>query len=147
MGKRFEFGSSTSFDSSLSSCGVGEICPPKYFVRTVFDMTPGNGAFGEACIKNRVGYFCIALSEAHANALEKCFRAAVLRMMTEEGNPLYNAKAAEVPWPGDLGKLLCRVSPGVPPMTILSSSIPFPKSMGRMSKRLVYALWTFPRTV
>ena len=55
-------------------------------------MTPGPGAFGEACLKSRVGYFCVALTEEHAAGLLQKFTSAVLRYMTEEGNPLYNPK-------------------------------------------------------
>ena len=66
-----------------------------YFVKSVIDLTPGSGIFGEAAIRNRCGYFCIAMSERHALELDKRFRLAALRFMCEEGCPVYNPKCAE----------------------------------------------------
>ena len=57
-------------------------------------MTPGPGTFGEAALKHKTGYFCVAMSEAHAAALENRFRKAALRYMCEEGVPLYDARCA-----------------------------------------------------
>lgn len=66
----------------------------RFFARQVFDMTPGPGAFGEAALKHRVGYFCVAMTEAHASALEARFKNCAIKYMCEEGCPLYDAKCA-----------------------------------------------------
>lgn len=67
----------------------------RFFGKSVFDLTPGAGVFGEACVKNRIGYFCIAMTERHAVELEERFRLAALRFMCEESSPIYNPKCAE----------------------------------------------------
>ena len=67
----------------------------RFFGRAVFDMTPGPGAFGEACLKNSTGYFCFAMTEVHATCLQDRFELAALRFMTESGNTHYQARCAE----------------------------------------------------
>jgi hypothetical protein len=66
----------------------------RYFGRTVFDLTPGSGNFGEAALKNRVAYFCIAMTEEHATFLTEKFQFAALKYMVEEGSSIYNPKCA-----------------------------------------------------
>ena len=67
----------------------------RFFGRAVFDMTPGAGCFGEVCLKQRAGYFCFAMTEAHAACLQERLELAALRYMTESGNTHYQARCAE----------------------------------------------------
>jgi hypothetical protein len=66
----------------------------RFFAKSVIDITPGQGNFGMACLKQRVGYFCLAFSEEHAEYLTRKFQAAALTFMAEEGTALYNPKCA-----------------------------------------------------
>lgn len=72
----------------------------RFFGKKVFDITPGSGTFGEMCLKNRVGYFCLAMSEKHAAALQQMFHLAAIRFMLEEGTAIFNPKAAQAFNPG-----------------------------------------------
>lgn len=64
------------------------------FAKSVIDMTPGQGTFGEMCLRSRIGYFCIAMSDKHAEYLTCKLRLAALKFMAEEGCPLYNPRYA-----------------------------------------------------
>ena len=82
-----------------------------YFCKTIFDMTPGQGTFGEAAIRNRVGYYGLAMSERHAQALEERFRMAALRYMCEEGSPVYSPMCAETFGVGAAAKAAPKAAP------------------------------------
>jgi hypothetical protein len=67
----------------------------RFFGRAVFDMTPGPGSFGEVCLKQRTGYFALAMTESHAACLLERFELAALRYMTVSGNTHYQSRCAE----------------------------------------------------
>ena len=65
------------------------MCPSdlvRYFGKSVVDLTPGAGIFGEACLKHRVGYFCVAMTEEHAKGLMQRFQNAALRFMCQDSH-------------------------------------------------------------
>ena len=64
------------------------------FAKSVIDMTLGQGTFGEMCLRSRIGYFCIAMSDKHAEYLTCKLRLAALKFMAEEGCALYNPRYA-----------------------------------------------------
>eukprot|EP00975_Prorocentrum_lima_P055778 11693274-Prorocentrum_lima.AAC.1 len=71
-----------------------------YLLKTIVDLSPGNGALAEAALLKRcghakVGYFGICLSEAHMNSLRERLELFVLKEMTTEGSQLYVARCAE----------------------------------------------------
>ena len=67
----------------------------RFYAKSVIDITPGQGTFGEMCIKHRVGYFCVAFTEAHAQFLHKKFQASALKYMADESSAVFLPKCAE----------------------------------------------------
>ena len=72
-----------------------------YTVKTVLDLTPGNGAFAEACLVKRcghvkVGYFGVCMTETHMNAIRERLEFFVLKQMMMEGTLLYVPRCVEV---------------------------------------------------
>ena len=47
------------------------------------------------CIKHRIGYFCVAFTEAHAQFLHNKCQAAALQYMADESSALFLPKCAE----------------------------------------------------
>ena len=47
------------------------------------------------CIKHRVGYFCVAFTEGHAQFLHKQFQASSLKYMADESSAVFLPKCAE----------------------------------------------------
>ena len=67
----------------------------RFYAKIVIDITPGQGTFGEMCIKHRIGYFCVAFTEAHAQFLHNKFQASALQYMADESSALFLPKCAE----------------------------------------------------
>ena len=68
----------------------------RFFVKFVYDLTPGSGGAAIACAKNRIGYFCLCMSDPHAQQLRSMTRDAVLAEMKTAGSPIFNAKVAGI---------------------------------------------------
>ena len=66
-----------------------------YFVKRVLDCNVGNGAFAEACVEERIGYFGFALTEVHANKLMERLTLYMLHLMCTPKSRHYNVKCAE----------------------------------------------------
>ena len=70
--------------------------------------------------KKTLGYYGLAMSERHAQALEERLRMAALRYMCEEGSPAYNPKCAEAFGVGPAARAAPKAAPkaGTPKATV-----------------------------
>ena len=66
-----------------------------YFVKRVIDTSPGKGAFAEACLQTRTGYFAFAFTEKHRDDLMGRLKYFVMDEMCKEDSVHYEAKCAE----------------------------------------------------
>ena len=62
----------------------------------VFDLTPGSGACGRACIEMGLPYSCLARSPEHASWLQNVFDRCTLREICKKGSVMNNVDLAEL---------------------------------------------------
>ena len=62
----------------------------------VFDLTPGSGACGRACLEMGLQYACLARTPEHASWLQNVFDRCTLREICRKGSTLNNADLAEM---------------------------------------------------
>lgn len=66
-----------------------------YFVKTVIDLSPGAGTLALTCIRRRVGYLGICMSDAHREGLRGVLVDGILSAMQEEGSGLYQPRLVQ----------------------------------------------------
>ena len=62
----------------------------------VFDLTPGSGACGRACLEMGFQYACLARTPEHASWLQNVFDRCTLRELCRKGSILNDAGLAEM---------------------------------------------------